>query len=596
MNWRDLYEWSEKTFWNSLSKKLCSFLLVSLFTLIYLVIDLIQKHSIEAAIASGEMPAAAAKAVVDALDTGLYAMIGLTVFVLLWTVLQVLYLRYLIVRPVKTITGIFDEIARGEGDFSRDLPLITYDELRDLAQSYNSFAEKMRQIIAAVRRSSMSIACEAVRVKTTVGQTGTNAREQADLSERVFTASTEATAAISEVTQSAHVISGATEHNLASARESLEEMRVIAEKISAVGDKMALANRTVDDLSQRSRSINEIANLIRDVAEQTNLLALNAAIEAARAGEAGRGFAVVADEVRKLAERVNAASTEITGNIGSMLSLVEATRGENEAIGTDVNQTREVVSRSASQFEVMVADFERTGEQLLRISAAMEELSATNTLVHGNVTRVHELSNAAAGSMQKSEEGTSELSVATEGVLELVSRFKLGKGSFDKAVTITRDLRDGLQRELEAMAAGGIDVFDRNYRPIGKSVPQKYEVCWSEEYARRCQQLLENALAAFPALTYAVGVNTDGYLSAHNLKFSKPLTGDDAVDLVANRTRRKFDNPGELRAARNTLPLLVRTYLRDTGEILCDLAMPIVIKGRHWGNVRVGCQVDVLAE
>ena len=102
-------------------------------------------------------------------------------------------------------------------------------------------------------------------------------------------------------------------------------------------------------------------------------------------------------------------------------------------------------------------------------------------------------------------------------------------------------------------------------------------------------------MASFPA-AYAVGVNTDGYLSAHNLKFSRPLTGDDAQDLVGNRTCRKFENPGELRAARNTLPLLVRTYRRDTGEILCDLAMPIQVGGRLWGNVRVGCEMSVLAK
>jgi methyl-accepting chemotaxis protein len=184
--------------------------------------------------------------------------------------------------------------------------------------------------------------------------------------------------------------------------------------------------------------------------------------------------------------------------------------------------------------------------------------------------------------------------VATEGVLELVSRFKVGKGRFDQCVAVVRSLRDGLQQELEAMAAKGIDVFDKNYRPVGKTVPQKYDVCWTEEYIRTCQQLLENALAAFPAAAYAVGVNTDGYLAAHNLKFSHPLTGDNAVDLVANRTRRKFENPGELRAARNTLPLLVRTYLRDTGEILCDLAMPIQVRGRLWGNVRVGCPMEAL--
>ena len=76
----------------------------------------------------------------------------------------------------------------------------------------------------------------------------------------------------------------------------------------------------------------------------------------------------------------------------------------------------------------------------------------------------------------------------------------------------------------------------------------------------------------------------------------KPLTGDPEKDLLGNRTCRKFENPSELRAARNTEPVLLQTYLRDTGEVLCDLAMPILIGGRHWGNVRVGMPAEALLE
>jgi len=590
-----LYEWSEKTFWNSLTKKLCSFLLLSLLTLFYLAIYLYQKSFIESAISAAALAPDTAQKISDSLSTGLYAMIGLTVVILFCSIAQVAYLRHLIVRPVRTITDIFNEIARGEGDFSRNLPLLTWDEFRTLAESFNHFADKMRQVIGDVRQASFSIASEATQVKAIVDETGGSAREQGELTERVFTASTETIHAIGEVSSSTQIISDSTHSNLDSARSSLQEMQTIASKIGVVGEKVLHFNATVDDLSQRSQSINQIASLIREVAEQTNLLALNAAIEAARAGEAGRGFAVVADEVRKLAERVGTASAEITGNISSMLALVSTTRAENEAINADVQETRDVVGRSAAQFEVMVGDFERTSEQLLHIAAAMEELSATNTLVHDNVTQVHGLSANVVQRMQDSEQRTAQLSNATEGVLELVSRFKIGVGSFDQTVDVVRTLRDGIQAELEAMARNGVNVFDRNYIPTGNTVPQKYKVSWGDEYTRRCQGIMENCMGSFPA-AYAVGVNTDGYLSAHNLKFSRPLTGDNAQDLVGNRCCRKFENPGELKAARNTLPLLVRTYRRDTGEILCDLAMPIQISGRLWGNVRVGCEMSVLTK
>jgi methyl-accepting chemotaxis protein len=591
---REMYDWNERTFWNSLSKKLSSFLLIFVINLGYLYVYFDKKSFIETALAKGQASPELAATINGALDAGLVTILVLTVLGLAWTIGQVLYLRYLILTPVRSVITTFNEIAEGAGDFSRDLKPVSHDEFRELAESYNRFAEKMRRIISDIRKASIEIAREAVQVKVRVDETGKSARQQGEMTELVFTASTEATQAIDEVSRSTQVISDSTNTNLDGARVSLHEMQDIFSKINVVGEKVLRFNQTVDDLSKRSASINQIAALIRDVADQTNLLALNAAIEAARAGEAGRGFAVVADEVRKLAERVTVASAEITGNIDKMLSLVGNTRTENEEINADVQQTREVVGRSATHFEQMVVDFERTGEQLLHIASAMEELSSTNGQVHENVSQIHQLSGEVARFMADSEERTNALTKATEGVQELVSRFKTGAGAFDAAVDKSRLLRDAVQAQLVEMQRAGIDVFDRNYIPFGNCTPPKFKVAWGDEFARRCQQLLETCLADVPSCAYAVAVNTDGYLSAHNLKFSKPLTGDQAVDLVGNRTCRKFENPGELRAAKNTLPVLVRTYVRDTGELLCDIALPIEVAGRLWGNVRVGTVAEAL--
>ena len=509
---------------------------------------------------------------------------------------QILYLRHLVVRPIRVITAIFDEIARGEGDFSRDLPLTTHDELRELAASYNRFAAKMREIIGKVRSMSVNIAREAVQVKLGVENSARDAQRQGDMTQTVFEASTRSTEAIGEVSVSARAIDASTLRNLEIARESLGEVQNVAAKILAVSEKLQRFNHTVDELSQRSESVKEIAALIREIADQTNLLALNAAIEAARAGEAGRGFAVVADEVRKLAERVNKATQEIVGNINGMLELVGDTRAENEVINDDVEQTRDVVTRSATQFEHMVGEFERTGGQLSQIAGGMASLTETNAHVHANVTDIHRLSAEVAGRMENCEQRTLALTKSTEAVQELVSRFKIGTGVFDLLVNETRGFRDGVQAELEQMAAARVDVFDRTYRPVPGSNPPKFRVAWGEEFTRRCQRLLDESLERARGAVFAVAVNTDGYLSAHNSRYSQPLTGDPAKDLVGNRTCRKFENPAELRAARNTEPMLLQTYLRDTGEVLCDLAMPIVIGGRHWGNVRVGMPAEALLE
>ena len=592
----ELYEWSEKNIWNTLTKKLMSFLILFVIDLVYLGVYLYEKGAILETLSRSGANAEVIRAVAEAFDHGLMWMIGLTVLALTWNLLQIVYLRYLIVRPVKNIARIFDEIATGEGDFSRDLPTTTYDEFRDLALSYNRFADKMRQIIGEVRKMSVSIAREAVTVRKSVGETAKRATHQGELTEAVFTASNEATQAINEVSASTELISHSTEANLGKAKISLNEMLDVVGKVQSVSDKLARFNDTVGNLSQRSDSIRTIAALIREIADQTNLLALNAAIEAARAGEMGRGFAVVADEVRKLAERVNVATLEITQNITGMIALVRETQSENEVINVDIRQTREVVERSSDQFRQMVGDFEGTSDQLIQIASAMEQLTATNGQVHENMHQVHTLSSEVAHNMVDSEKSTEGLSKATESVQELVSSFKIGRGAFDYNVDFVRKFRDDLQGKLEEMRKRGVNVMDRNYQPIANTHPPKFRVAYDEDFIRECQGLLDAALANIKGGVYAVGVDINGYLTAHNAKFSQPLTGDPQKDLAGNRTRRKFEAPTEIRAARNTAPLLLQTYIRDTGELMCDIAMPIHVGGIHWGNVRVGCQTDVLLE
>ncbi len=591
---RQLYETVEKTFWNTLTKKLCSFLLLFFFNLGYLAVQAWQTSEIDRALAEGGIAPEFAARILGALGVGQWVMIIISAVSLACILGQIAYLRHLIVRPIRGMIGIFEEIGRGEGDFSRDLPLITHDEFRELASSYNHFAEKMRHIIGEVRTTSVGIAREAVQVKLRVEAAARHAREQGQMTTAVFDASSASTAAIEQVSQSARQIAESTAENLRIARGSLHEMQDIAGKINSVSDKVTAFNHTVDDLSQRSESVKQIAVLIREIADQTNLLALNAAIEAARAGEAGRGFAVVADEVRKLAERVNNATAEIVGNINGMLELVSETRNENEVINADVLQTREVVDRSATQFGYMVGEFETTGRQLEQIAAAMGSLADTNVSVHEKVSAINALSHTVAGQMDESEQGTEQLAKATEGVQELVSRFKTGRGAFDRIVEQTRRFRDEVQEQLQQMAASRIDIFDWRYQPIPGTNPPKFRVAWGEEFTRRCQALLDDSLASTRGAVFAVAVNADSYLPAHNAKFSQPLTGNYEQDLVGNRTCRKFESPSELRAARNTEPLLLQTYLRDTGEILCDIAMPIMAGSRHWGNVRVGVPAEAL--
>ena len=571
-----------------------SFLLLFLIDVTYLGVDIHQKYAIADDLRmTGGNPALAGR-VAGVLDQGLYLMIALTIFALAWNILQILYLRHLIIRPVRLITRIFDEISHGEGDFSRDLPIISHDELRTLAESYNHFADKMRNLIGEVRKMSVNISREAVVVKNNVASTAKRATQQGEIAGSVFGASTETTAAIKEVSASAEVIAHATDNNLQTARNSLMEMSQIVQEVETVSNRLETFNVTVTDLGKRSDSIREIATMIKEIADQTNLLALNAAIEAARAGEQGRGFAVVADEVRKLAGRVTVATQEISENIGNMTSLVEKTQSENGQINSRIHQTSDIVKNSTAEFQKMVSDFETTSDQLAHIATAMDQLNATNGSVHEAVIQLHQLSSEVSGSMTSSEKSTIVLAEATESVQEIVSRFKIGRGAFDFNVERAREFRDDIQVKLNGLKNSGINIWDQNYRPLPGTNPQKYEVSYLHAFEQQVQPILEECLTKLQGGIFALIVDTQGYGAIHNLKVSKPLTGNYDIDLIGNRTKRIWTDPTGSRAGRNKQPLLLQTYARDTGEILSEINLPIMIDNKVWGNVRVGVDSSVL--
>ena len=474
-----------------------------------------------------------------------------------------------------------------DGDFSKDIELQSHDEIRAIAEGFNRAGHGIRDILSASKRLGMGIAVDATRAHKLATDCAADAAHQAELSEHITRTSAGVAESVGEIAWVTAAITTRSAENLEMAKTARVDLIEADRGMTATNQRLVEFSEQVARMNQRSEQINNVALLIEAISEQTKLLALNATIEAAHAGAAGRGFAVVAEQVRKLSDRAREAANEISRNLGDMLQDVAMTSAGIEAINRDCQGTTEILARTTEHFNSMVQEFENNASQLSGTTSALEGVAGTSQGIHDEAMDIHQTTQSTQTRFEASTRCSQDMNRATEKLLELVSRFRTGSSELEVVIGRAIRWRDTMAAQLQILADRGVNLFDHNYRPVPETNPQKFTTTFTP-YAQELQGLFDQAKQDLGS-TYSVAVDVNGYLASHHSGLAEPMTGDPSVDLPRSRHQRLyFNSEAEQRRSVNTETFLFQTYMRDTGEILNDLSLPIYLKGRHWGAMVSG--------
>jgi len=312
-----------------------------------------------------------------------------------------------------------------DNDLTYSLDVQGRDELADMAQAFNSMITDFRNVLSNVSDSSHSLVIQAENLSIVTGQINEGMSSQREYVYTADIAASEMTVAIREVADNTHV-------TLEASQSTTQETDLCAgvltdniASITTLGRHVEISAVQIAKLKGASQDIGEIVSVIQSIAEQTNLLALNAAIEAARAGEQGRGFAVVADEVRTLASRTQDSTSSITTVIESLQSSVEQAVNDMSHCQQQVKLSVELAESAGQSVKRMQQGMQKVTDMNNMISNATEEQSATTIRVKDTMNNISDMTKQATDGASKTAESSIELANFANNLNQLIVRFKV---------------------------------------------------------------------------------------------------------------------------------------------------------------------------
>jgi len=351
------------------------------------------------------------------------AMVGIIAATLIVTLMLGLVIANSVVNPLRKIFETLQSMAAG--NLSVRSTITSRDEMGMLSKELNIMAEQLHETITRVAHNGLEVASAANQMHSTAEQMATGAEQAAAQTQTIATASEEMAATTNDIAGNCHQAAS----NAGKVNEAAEtSAQIVNETITVMAQITARVRETatmVETLGSRSEEIGEIVGTIEDIADQTNLLALNAAIEAARAGEQGRGFAVVADEVRALAERTTKATKQIAATIRNIQSETRNAVVSMEEGVREVEKGTQDASKSGESLQNILEQIGALTMQVSQIATAAEEQTATTSEISNNIQQITAVVQMTANGSQESAAAAAQLSRLSEELRTLMAHFKI---------------------------------------------------------------------------------------------------------------------------------------------------------------------------
>lgn len=345
----------------------------------------------------------------------------------LGALLVIIYLitHHFVTRPLDELRKGLSDIARGEGDLTRRLPVNGRDEVGQSASVFNEMMENFNQLVRQVRDAASQLSTRVGALSDNADRVSQSSHQQNEKSGLAATAVEELVVSIASIAQSAEHVQHQSQESLARATEGGRNLDVLLGEMNVVERAVKEMADSVNNFVHNTEAITQMTREVKDIAEQTNLLALNAAIEAARAGEQGRGFAVVADEVRKLAEKSSRSASEIDAITAKLSAQSVSVRRSIEAGLEHLENSQSAVTSVSSVLQATNGSVAEVGHGLDAIAAATDQQRRLSGDVETSIEAIAGMARENSGTVEQTAGAAHDLKRLADSLAGLVGRFKV---------------------------------------------------------------------------------------------------------------------------------------------------------------------------